>query len=78
MIIRLMHGQGTDARSHSGDLLAGLWQYMCQPWSSFREIVFDVVFHEIYGPRYVAYGQIMRFGLEFAGNRSQSIDVIKD
>ena len=26
-----------------GDVLAGAWQYMNEPWSSFREIDFDII-----------------------------------
>ncbi|KAL9076605.1 MAG: hypothetical protein Q9161_000937 [Pseudevernia consocians] len=43
----------------AGDVLAGAWQYMNQPWSSFREVVFDIV--EDRGSwYYIGYGRIAK------------------
>lgn len=44
-----------------GDVLAGVWQYMNQPWSSFREIVFDIIFDRE-GSGYIGLGKLMKRG----------------
>lgn len=45
----------------AGDVLAGAWQYMCQPWSCFREIAFDIIFDgEVWA--YIGYGRFQRSG----------------
>lgn len=44
----------------AGDVLAGVWQFMNQPWSSFREIVFDIVLAK-QGWEYIGYGRFDKF-----------------
>ncbi|CAD6568943.1 MAG: hypothetical protein ASARMPRED_002230 [Alectoria sarmentosa] len=44
-----------------GDVLAGSWQYMSQPWSSFRAIVFDIILDNGRWD-YVGYGRFATFG----------------
>ena len=45
----------------AGDVLAGAWQYMNQPWSSFRTIVFDIVLDNGRWD-YIGYGHFAKFG----------------
>lgn len=60
-----------------GDVIAGIWQYMCQPWGSFRELVFDIIFQDAGGWDYIGYGRIDHFAGQVASieNISQSTDV---
>ncbi|KAF6225062.1 hypothetical protein HO133_010257 [Letharia lupina] len=44
-----------------GDAIAGAWQYMNEPWSSFREIVFDIVLASK-GWDYIGYGRFAKYG----------------
>ncbi len=59
-----------------GDVIAGMWQFMNQPWSSYREIAFDVLFRDVQGWDYIGYGRIFVFGGvgTRVGNMSQSTD----
>lgn len=59
-----------------GDVLAGIWQYMGQPWSSFREVVFDILLRDAKGWDYIGYGRISKFlgAVAEVGNMSQSTD----
>lgn len=42
--LKLKFGERSpDSKTLTGDVLAGTWQYMNQPWSSFRETLFDIV-----------------------------------
>lgn len=71
------NGEDTDMQWIVGDVIAGVWQYMGQPWSSFREIVFDVLFRGAEGSDYIGCGQITKFGgfVTKVGNMSHYTDV---
>ncbi len=60
-----------------GDVIAGIWQYMGQPWGSFREMVFDIILQDAGGWDYIGYGRINHFASQTASirNISQSTDV---
>ena len=54
----------------AGDVLAGVWQYMNQPWSRFQEVVFDVMFIKD-DWSYIGYGRIAKF----KATHSQSVSL---
>lgn len=44
-----------------GDVLAGIWQYMNEEWSSFREMVFDIIlFVFVDRWEYIGYGYLLK------------------
>ena len=46
-------------RNLVGDVLAGIWQYMNEPWGGFMELTFDVLMIRA-GYNYIGYGRLQR------------------
>ncbi|KAM0795862.1 hypothetical protein BDR22DRAFT_893704 [Usnea florida] len=44
-----------------GDVLAGIWQYMNEPWGGFMELTFDVLIIRA-GYNYIGYGRLQKNG----------------
>ena len=52
--------QELTSRNLIGDVLAGLWQYMNEPWGGFKELTFDILIVRE-GYHYIGFGRLQRF-----------------
>ena len=53
--------QELTSRNLVGDVLAGIWQYMNEPWGGFKELTFDVLIVRA-GYNYIGYGRLKKNG----------------
>ena len=53
--------QELTSRNLIGDVLAGVWQYMNEPWGGFMELTFDVLMIRA-GYNYIGYGRLQKNG----------------
>ena len=53
--------QELTSRNFVGDVLAGIWQYMNEPWGGFKELTFDVLIVRA-GYNYIGYGRLKKNG----------------